>query len=358
MNDIHESFMSYAIDLAKKGRGSVSPNPLVGCVIVKNGKIIGEGYHKKFGEEHAEVDAFNNCSEPPEDADLYVNLEPCSIFSKTPPCVDRIIENGIKNVYIGTKDLNPSINGSGIDKLEKARINVFQNILEKECYELNKGFFKWVEKGKPWVIVKIAQSNNGFMGIDSNSSTWITGDDVKIDTHKLRSKVNGILVGRKTAEVDNPKLTVRKVDGNNPIRIVADTYRKLPLNLKLFNDQLAENIVLCSMDKFKKSVTSNCTYLPVKDKNGFLDEESILNTLGNYGINLLLIEGGKELITSFLSKNLVDEVYLYTSNNNLDNASLNSPFILDSDWEVLKEESFENDSLLIVRRKELCLQEL
>ena len=111
MNDVHEGFMSYAIELAKKGRGCVSPNPLVGCVIVKNGKIIGEGYHKQFGEKHAEVDAFNNCSEPPEDADLYVNLEPCSIFSKTPPCVDRIIENGIKNVYIGIKDFNPSING-------------------------------------------------------------------------------------------------------------------------------------------------------------------------------------------------------------------------------------------------------
>ena len=146
------------------------------------------------------------------------------------------------------------------------------------------------------------------MGADANSSIWITGKKSKEHTHQLRSEVDAILIGRNTAEIDNPSLTVREVAGNNPIRIVADTYRKLPLNLKLFNDQLAENIVLCSMDKFKKSVTSNCTYLPVKDKNGFLDEESILNTLGNYGINLLLIEGGKDLITSFLSKNLIDEV--------------------------------------------------
>jgi len=358
MNDIHKNFMSYAIKLAKKGRGNVSPNPLVGCVIVKNGKIIGEGYHAKYGEQHAEVVAFNNCSEPPEGADLYVNLEPCSIFGKTPPCVDRIIENGIKNVYIGTKDLNPSINGSGIENLENAKINVFPNILEKECYELNRGFFKWIESGRPWVIVKIAQSNNGFMGIDSNSSIWITGNDVKIDTHKLRSRVDGVLIGRKTAEVDNPRLTVRKVDGNNPIRIIADTYRKLPLNLKVFNDKLANNIVLCSNDKFDKSVTSNCTYLPVEDKDGMLEVRSILNALGEHGINMLLIEGGKELISSFLSKNLVDEVYLYTSNNNLDNANLDSPFVLDEDWEVLKEESFQNDSLLIARRKELCLQAL
>lgn len=357
MNDIHENFMSYVLNLAEKGRGNVSPNPLVGCIVVKNGKIIGEGYHSHYGKEHAEVIAFNNCSEPPEGADLYVNLEPCCIFGKTPPCVDRIIENGIKNVYIGTKDYNPLVNGKGIQKLESHKINVFTNILQNECYELNRGFFKWIQFGKPWVIVKIAQSHNGFMGIDSHSSVWITGDDVKIDTHKLRSKVDGVLIGRITAEVDNPKLTVRKISGKNPKRIIADTYRKLPLTLNIFNDKSSENIVLCSEDKFNRSKTSTCTYLPVKDKNGLLDVDGILNVLGSYGINLLLIEGGRKLISSFLIENLIDEVYLYTSQNNLENASLNSPFNLNDNWEILNEEKFENDSLLIVRRKELCLQE-
>ena len=358
MNDVHESFMSYAIELAKKGRGGVSPNPLVGCVIVKNGEIIGEGFHKEFGKEHAEVDAFNNCSQTPEGADLYVNLEPCSIFSKTSPCVDRIIENGIKNVYVGTKDFNPSINGSGIDKLEKARINVFQNILEKECYELNKGFFKWIDNGKPWVIVKIAQSNNGYMGIDSKTSTWITGEDVKVNSHKLRSKVDGILIGRTTAEVDNPQLTVRKVNGNNPIRVIVDTYRQLPLNLNLFTDNLSENIILCSKDKFKQSKTVNSTYLPIKEEDGLLSPCDILNQLGEYGMNTLLIEGGQKIISSFLNENLVDEVYLYTSKNNLENAYLETPFELNQDWEVIKEENFEKDALLIARKKELCLQVL
>ena len=358
MNDVHESFMSYAIELAKKGRGGVSPNPLVGCVIVKNGEIIGEGFHKEFGKEHAEVDAFNNCSQTPEDADLYVNLEPCSILSKTSPCVDRIIENGIKNVYVGTKDFNPSINGSGIDKLEKARINVFQNILEKECYELNKGFFKWIDNGKPWVIVKIAQSNNGYMGIDSKTSTWITGEDVKVNSHKLRSKVDGILIGRTTAEVDNPQLTVRKVNGNNPIRVIVDTYRQLPLNLNLFTDNLSENIILCSKDKFKQSKTVNSTYLPIKEEDGLLSPCDILNQLGEYGMNTLLIEGGQKIISSFLNENLVDEVYLYTSKNNLENAYLETPFELNQDWEVIKEENFEKDALLIARKKELCLQVL
>lgn len=355
--DIQNNFMSYAITLALKGQGQTSPNPMVGCVIVKDGRIIGEGYHERYGEHHAEVNAFKNCSEAPEGSDLYVTLEPCSIYGKTPPCVDRIIENGIKNVFIGTKDINPDINGDGIEKLKKAHINVFDGILEKECYDLNLGFFKWIKTGIPWVIIKIAQSNNGFMGIDSNSSIWITGNDTKINTHILRSSVDGIMVGRKTAEVDNPKLTVRKVNGVNPIRIITDTNRKLPLDLNIFNDNSAKNIVLCSNEKFKESKTSFCKYIPVEEINGYLDPNNMLMNLGKNGISKLLIEGGKDLITSFLKSDLVDEIYLYTSKDDLDNANLENPFRMDTNWEVVNEKSFINDSLKIVRKKELCLQE-
>jgi diaminohydroxyphosphoribosylaminopyrimidine deaminase/5-amino-6-(5-phosphoribosylamino)uracil reductase len=355
--DIQNNFMSYAITLALKGQGKTSPNPMVGCVIVKNGRIIGEGYHEKYGEHHAEVNAFKNCSETPEGSDLYVTLEPCSIHGKTPPCVDRIIENGIKNVFIGTKDINPDINGDGVEKLKNAHINVFDGILEKECYDLNVGFFKWIKTGMPWVIIKIAQSNNGFMGIDSNSSIWITGDDTKINTHSLRSSVDGIMVGRKTAEVDNPKLTVRRVSGINPIRIIADTHRKLPLDLGIFNDNSADNIVLCSNETFKESQTSFCKYIPVKEIDGYLDPNDILISLGSNGITKLLIEGGKDLIASFLDKNLADEVYLYTSNDDLEDAKLENPFVIDNHWEVINEQHFINDTLKIVRKKELCLQE-
>lgn len=357
-HDVHKDFMEYAIKLAKKGLGKVSPNPLVGCVIVKNGKIIGEGYHKKFGENHAEVEAFNNCSEPPEGSDLYVNLEPCTIYGKTPPCVDRIIENGIKNVYIGVKDANPDINGKGIEQLIESDIKVYSGILHKECYELNIGFFKWIKTKIPWVIVKIAQSNNGFMGIDSDSSIWLTGDDTKIDTHSLRSNVDGIMIGRQTAEVDNPLLTVRAINANSPIRIIADTNRTLPLNLKLFKDMTSKNIVLCSNQKFQNSSTTYCKYLTVNEKNHTLDPNNILHVLGEYGITKLLIEGGANIISSFLSCDLVDEVYLYTSNNLLENASLRTPFKIDNNWDIVKKESFSNDSLIIARKKELCLQEL
>ena len=354
-----EEYMMQAIDLAKKGRGSVSPNPLVGCVIVKNNKIIGEGYHQKYGMEHAEINALNNCSESPHDADMYVTLEPCSIFSKTPPCVEQIISNSIKNVFIGIKDKNPKILGAGIEKLKYNRINVYEGLLEKKCYELNKGFFNWITHKRPWVIVKVAQSKNGYLGVDSMSQTWITGDDANIYTHKLRSKVDAILIGRNTAEVDNPSLTVREVIGYNPKRIIVDTFRKLPLTLKIFNDNLSETIVFCSEEKFENSQTPFCKYLTVKESNNKLDLFNMLDVLGKEGVTSLLIEGGAEIVKSFMDNNLIDEIYLYTSNKSLDDAKLLNPLeIGEEDWTITKIKQFENDQLTVARKNELCFQEL
>ena len=355
---IQESYMLQAIDLAKKGRGRVAPNPLVGCVIVKDQKIIGEGYHRKFGESHAEVDAINNCTESPHDADLYVTLEPCSIFSKTPPCVDYIISNSIKNVFIGSKDLNPKINGEGIEKLKIAGVNVYEGILENKCYELNKGFFNWIKYKKPWVIVKLAQSKNGYIGFDNASQVWITGKDTNNFTHKLRSKVDAIFVGRRTAQIDNPRLTVRNMLGSNPIRVIADTNRKLPLNLTLFNDNAAKNIVLCSDKNFEDNKVSLCKFLTVKEGNNGLDEHAMLDVLGQQGITTLLLEGGRKLVKSFMEQDLIDEIYLYTSKNNLDNGKLLNPVdINDEIWTIINEKDFNNDHLVIARKKELCFQE-
>ena len=357
MNTV-ESYMLQAIELAKKGRGKVSPNPLVGCIIVKDKKIIGEGYHKEFGGDHAEIDALNNCSESPHDADLYVTLEPCSIYSKTPPCIDHIISNSIRNVFIGTIDKNPKINGNGIEKLKIEGVNVYMGILEKECYELNKGFFNWITEKKPWVIVKLAQSNNGYISLDSSTQTWITGKDTNIYTHKLRSKVDAILIGRKTAEIDDPKLTVRDVLGHNPIRVITDTNRKLPLNLKIFNDNAANNIILCSDKNFEDNETSSCKFLTVKENSYGLDEFHMLNILGEQGITTLLIEGGQKIVKSFIEKELVDEIYLYTSKNDLDNAKLLNPIdINDNSWVITDTKEFDNDNLVIARKKELCFQE-
>ena len=355
--DIHKEFMDQALKLAKKGRGNVSPNPLVGCIIVKNGQIIGEGYHKEYGGNHAEVEAFNNCSESPFEADLYVNLEPCSFHGKTPPCIDRIIENSIKNVYVGIKDKNPEINGKGIEKLKIAGINVYDGILERECYELNKGFFHWIENSRPWVVAKVAQSKNGFISIDSNSRTLITGEDSNNYSHKLRSNVDGILIGKNTALIDNPLLTVRNVIGNNPTRIITDTFRKLPLNLKIFNDSSAENIILCSSEKFEQSETSFCKYLPVKEIDMKLDPLNMLEVLGQNGISSLLIEGGHDILQTFFDNDLINELFLYTSDSDLKNATLPNPIKLNSDWDIIEQIKFENDNLLIARKKELCFQE-
>ena len=357
--DTHEQYMLNAINLAKKGRGDVSPNPLVGCVVVKNGIIIGEGWHKKYGEAHAEINALNNCSENPSDSDLYVNLEPCSFFGKTPPCIETIISNSIKNVYIGTKDPNVKVNGNGIDILKKAGINVFDGILKKECYELNVGFFNWIKTGKPWIIAKVAQSKDGYIGLGSNQSVWITGQDSRKEVHKLRSKVDGILIGRKTAEIDNPKLTVRDIAGNNPIRIIADTFRKLSLNLNLFKDNESRNIVLCSNETFENTKTSFCEYLAVKQRGDYLDENNIIEVLGNAGLTSLLIEGGAKLLSSFMNQNLIDEIHIYTSNNNMKKGKLINPIQIDNNlWNIIDSKEFDNDSLLIARKKELCLQEL
>ena len=356
--NIEESYMLQAIELAKKGRGKVSPNPLVGCVVVKNKKIIGEGYHEEYGGAHAEVNAINNCTESPHDADLYVTLEPCSIFSKTPPCVDYIVSNSIKSVFIGSVDVNPEVNGNGIEKLKIEGVNVYEGILEKECCELNKGFFHWIVHGKPWVIVKIAQSKNGFIGVDNNTQTWITGKDTNLYTHKLRSKVDAIMIGRKTAEIDNPKLTVRNMVGVNPTRIIVDSNRKLPLNLDLFNDGEANNIVLCSSKNFEDNQIPGCKFLTINESLNGLDEVEILKSLAKEGITTLLIEGGQLLVKSFIEKDLINEIYLYTSNNILDDAKLLNPINIDNEsWVVTKEKSFKNDDLIVFRQKELCFQE-
>ena len=349
--------MKIAIELAKKGRGKVSPNPHVGCVIVKNGKIIGEGYHQEYGKEHAEVNAMKNCSEPPIDASLYVNLEPCSIFEKTPPCTKLIIENSISEVYIGTKDRNSRINGEGIEELKKAGIKVYSGILENECYILNKSFFKWIENKRPWVIGKVAQTKDGFMGVNSNESIWITGEKSKIEVHKLRSKVDAIMVGKNTAMIDDPELTVREVLGNNPKRIIVDTNRSLPLTLKIFNDKISKTYILCSDEKFENNKTSFCTFLSVKEINNQLCPEGILDVLGNEGITSLLIEGGSKLLESFYKRNLIDEIHIYTSNRTISGAELSNPLKLSEDWNIEKSIDLDDDKLIIAIKKVECLQE-
>jgi len=349
--------MSIAIDIAKKGKGKVSPNPLVGCVLVKNGEVIGEGWHAEFGGPHAEVHAVLNSRSNPIDSIAYVTLEPCCHGGKTPPCVQFLFENGISEIYVGTLDPNSVVSGNGVKSLQNFGISVTTGILEDEARALNLGYNKWIQTGKPYVIGKIAKSNDGFMGIDNKSRTPITGHYANLEVHEMRSEVDAIMVGKETAVVDNPHLTVRNIEGENPIRVVVDTNRTLPLTLNVFRDKLTETIVLCTEEKFKRHRTSYGTFIPVKElKNGKLCPISILNKLGEEGITSLLIEGGPTLMNSFLDLNLVDKYFEFISIENLENGTLISPKLNLDDWQQEDIQIIGQDKLVTYLRKEICLQ--
>src|ERR1019366_6213146 len=233
-----EQYMKRCLDLAIKGLGHVAPNPLVGCVIVDEGKIIGEGYHQKFGEAHAEVNAVN--AVPDElnhrlpHSTLYVNLEPCSHFGKTPPCADMIVSHKIKRVVIGSFDPNLQVNGQGIQKLKDAGIEVSTGVLEEESDFLNRRFMTFHRQHRPYIILKWAKSVDDFMAPDESKQVWLTGDESKKLVHQWRSEEQAILVGKRTVEIDDPQLTVRLVKGKNPVRLVIDRTLSLPVSQKIF----------------------------------------------------------------------------------------------------------------------------
>ena len=354
--NIHEKYMSRAIYLAQKGRGKVSPNPMVGCVIVKNGKVIGEGFHKSFGSPHAEIEAIKNCITDPSDSSIYISLEPCVHHGKTPPCCMAIIENGIRDIYIAMSDPNPIVNGKGIDFFRSKGLNVQTKILEEESQKINRGYSNWITTNKPLVIGKIAQDERGFIA-KKGAQIWITGSTSNENVHKLRSSIDAIMIGKNTALIDNPQLTVREIIGFNPIRIVLDTNRTLPYDLNLLNDNKSETIVICSNKKFQDNKTSHCKYLSVNEKNGKLDPNHILIRLGELGITSLLIEGGASVMKSFLNENLIDEFHLYTSSSSNEKLDVKNPFSATKKWQVKDEKLFDNDQLIILENREKCLQE-
>ena len=350
--------MEMAINLAKNGRGKVSPNPLVGCVLVKENEVIGEGWHDEFGGPHAEVQAVSNARVNPIDSTAYITLEPCCNDGKTPPCTKFLFENGIDKVVIGTMDPNPDVKGFGIKHLKSLGIQVQTSVLEEKAIALNPGYNKWIQTGKPYVIAKFAQSQDGYLGLDNKSRTKITSQYADEEIHSLRADVDAILVGRNTAEVDNPSLTVRHVSGVNPIRVVLDTHRTLPLTLDVFRDGKADTLILCSELNFKRHRTSYGTFIPVKEiGNRMLDPFSVLEVLGMEGITTLLIEGGTTVIESFISQNLIDEFHIYTSTIRLESGTLHSPEIDQHKWETTDIQTIGNDERKILKRKTECLQE-
>jgi len=312
---MNEEYMKRALDLALKGLGEVHPNPLVGATIVKNGEVIGEGYHKKYGLGHAEVEAFNNCKVSPEGADMYITLEPCSHYGKTPPCADLIVKKKIKRVYIGMLDPNPLVSGNGVNILKDAGIEVHVGLLSEACQQINKRFVKYITTSRPYVIYKSAMTLDGKTQASDSSSKWITGGKSREYVHKLRGVLKGIMVGANTVLVDNPSLTNRGEIGNQPARIILDEKLEIPLDAKVY-DQQAETIVFTSkvanQDKVHLLVKKcNVKVITVESSEGKLNLEQVIDSLGMQKIDAVLLEGGPTLAFSMLERHLIDEVNIF-----------------------------------------------
>ena len=346
---IHEKYMHRCIELARQAEGHTYPNPMVGAVIVHKDRIIGEGYHKKYGEAHAEVIAINSVvnKELLKSSTIYTNLEPCAHYGKTPPCALRIIEEKIPVAVSGCIDTFSEVSGKGFEMLRSQNIKVITGVLEKECRELNRRFFTFHEKKRPYIILKWAETEDGFIDINRKATTdgrptLITGNESRRLTHLWRSLEQSILVGSVTALKDNPMLTVRDWHGNNPLRIVIDRNGKLPKTLSLFNGE-AQTLVFT----YSNSVSNeNIEYISLtKDKDPI---ETILTTLYNRKIQSLTVEGGSKLLNIFIKKNLWDEARVFTGNK---------WFVSGVKAPVIKQKpvSFEkigNDRLLIYRNNQ------
>jgi len=309
----HEIFMQRCLDLALLGMGNVAPNPMVGCVIVYNGRIIGEGYHEKFGQAHAEVNAIRSVQNPVllSQSTLYVSLEPCAHFGKTPPCSDLIIENCIPHVIIGTIDPFAKVAGKGIERMQKAGIKVEVGILEQECRELNRRFFTFHEKKRPYILLKWAQTLDGFIDTDRTETqhpSWITNALSKRLVHKQRSEESAILIGTNTAQFDNPALTVREWIGNQPIRMVVDRKARLNSDLLIF-DRKAPTWVFTEIPGEN---SENLKFIKLDFGQDILPQ--LLTELYEREILSIIVEGGNILLGSFLQDNLWDEAFVYTGN--------------------------------------------
>lgn len=296
-----EFYIKRCIELAQKALGKTYPNPLVGSVIVHNGKIIGEGYHHKAGENHAEINAINSVEnkELIPESTIYVSLEPCAHYGKTPPCALKIKELGFKKVVIGAMDSHDKVNGKGKKIIQDAGIEAVSGILEKECIELNKRFFTYHEKKRPYIIMKWAESGDGFLDKDFKP-TAISNTLVNQRVHQLRADEHAILVGTQTALHDNPSLTVRNVEGSNPVRILIDFDLKVPEHFKIYNDE-AKTLVINST---KEEAEGHLRFIKIKKEN-FLPE--LMEALYKEQIQSVIIEGGRFTLQQFIDANLWDE---------------------------------------------------
>jgi diaminohydroxyphosphoribosylaminopyrimidine deaminase/5-amino-6-(5-phosphoribosylamino)uracil reductase len=289
---------------------------MVGAVIVRNGKIIGRGYHKKCGDYHAEINAINNVKGSIRGSTLYINLEPCSHYGRTPPCVDTLIKKGLKRVVVGTPDPNPEVNGKGIKILRSKGIKVDVGILDTECRQLNEHYFKFIKSGIPYVSVKYAQTLDGRIATKTGDSQWISSEASRKYVHFLRSTNDGIMVGAGTVIADNPQLTVRHAKGKNPLRIIVDSKLRIPIKSSVLTDDNPHQTIIATTSNTPARKITAIKKLGVevlvvrKERNGKVSFSSLLKELGKREIMSVLVEGGSGMITALLKVNLVDKMII------------------------------------------------
>ncbi|KRQ87555.1 Riboflavin biosynthesis protein RibD [Caloramator mitchellensis] len=313
-----EKYMRRALELAKKGAGFTNPNPLVGAVIVKEGRIIGEGYHQIYGSHHAEVNAFRNAIEDVKGATMYVTLEPCSHFGKTPPCANAIVEKGIKKVVVAMEDPNPEVSGRGIKILRDNGIEVITGVLEEESRKLNEIFIKYITTKLPFCILKTAMTLDGKIATRTGDSKWITNEESREYVHNLRQRVAAIMVGVGTIIKDDPMLTTRLEKGNNsdPIRIIVDTRGRTPLDSKVLNIKSnARTIIatteLAEKERLKEYEKKGAEIIITPLKDNKVDLKFLMQELGKRKIDSVLLEGGSELNYSAIEERIVDKVNIF-----------------------------------------------
>ncbi|WP_103327287.1 bifunctional diaminohydroxyphosphoribosylaminopyrimidine deaminase/5-amino-6-(5-phosphoribosylamino)uracil reductase RibD [Bacteroidetes bacterium endosymbiont of Geopemphigus sp.] len=346
MKEIQELFMRRALLLAKKGVGTTRPNPMVGCVIEKDEKIIGEGWHYKSGGPHAEVVAINSVKNPPEfnKSTLYVTLEPCSHHGKTSPCTDLIIQKKIPRVVIGTQDSYEKVNRTGIKKLKSAGIKVIESVLEEDCRILNRRFLNFHEKKRPYIVLKWAQSNDGFMDVlphqkNTGEIFWISNVYSRQLTHLWRTQEEALLIGTQTARNDNPQLNARHWYGNNPWRVLLDKNLRLPCSLNIYDQQQPTLIFTEETPPENKNKTR---FIQTLFNERFL--ENMLKNIYDLNVQSLMVEGGKKTLESFIEKKLWDESRIFIAGKNLKNG-LNAPMVQGKIW---RQRTIDNDRLLIL----------
>ncbi len=341
----HNKYMQRCLQLASYGGGHVAPNPMVGCVIVAENEIIGEGYHKYFGDSHAEVNAINNVvnKELLKDSTVYVSLEPCSHHGKTPPCVDLLISNKVKQVVIGCRDSNPLVNGKGIDRLKRAGIEVIEGVLENDCRNLNKRFFTFHERQRPYVILKWAQTLDGYIDrvreVEQQGVNWVSSEITQSLVHKWRSEEQSILVGRNTIINDNPSLTVRSYNGRNPTRIVIDSQLQISGDLKIYSDE-APTLVF---NRIKNDKQDSVEWIKITETS----TSKILEELYKRGITSVFVEGGSRTLQYFIVDNVWDEARVIVGNRRF-NEGVKAPIITKIPIDSF---SFGEDKVYIYSRK-------